>query len=221
MAWYVNRWFRWFVMYRVGYAMSVVWLVASIGNLFSASVARRLGLVRTMVLTHLPNAIFLAFIPLAPTWWIMFILLFVSAALGSMDQAPRMAFVAAVFSPEERTAVMGIINLIRTVASAGGPLVSGYLYEKKMSWLTFVIAAALKISYDIGLLAMFLRTKLPEQDGRPREATVTDVDVGILLRENLARPEEFEVIDGEEMDRDDSAQVGNHGKVRYEESESA
>lgn len=94
-------------MSRIGYYMSAVWLVASIGNLFSASIARRLGLVRTMVLMHLPNAIFLLFIPLAPTWWIKLILLLGSAALGSVDQAPRMAFVAAVFTSEERTAVMG------------------------------------------------------------------------------------------------------------------
>lgn len=98
-------------MYKIGYYMSAVWLVASLGNLFSAYIARRLGLVRTMVLMHLPNAIFLVFIPLAPTWWIKLILLFVSAALGSVDQAPRMAFVAAVFSAEERTAVMGSKSL--------------------------------------------------------------------------------------------------------------
>ena len=101
-------------MSQIGYYMSAVWLVASLGNLFSASIARRLGLVRTMVLMHLPNAIFLLFIPLAPTWWIKLVLLFVSAALGSVDQAPRMAFVAAVFSPEERTAVMGSRLLLLT-----------------------------------------------------------------------------------------------------------
>ena len=99
---------------------------------------------------------------------------------------------------------------------------SGYLYEKDMSWLTFVIAGILKISYDIGLLAMFVNTKLPEQDGRPREATVTDVDVGILLRENLAHPEEFRVMDDDDnASRDNDSQHGGHGKVRYEESEAA
>lgn len=92
-----------------------------------------------------------------------------------------------------------------------------------MTWLTFIIAGVLKISYDVGLLAMFVNTKLPEQDGRPRETTVTDVDVGILLRENLAHPEEFRVIDDEddEMSRDNYSQHGGHGKVRYEESDAA
>lgn len=68
MSFYVNWRTRRYFISHVGYAMSVVWLAASVGVLFSAAVARRLGLVKTMVLMHLPNAIFLAFIPLAPTF---------------------------------------------------------------------------------------------------------------------------------------------------------
>lgn len=222
MSWYVNYRFRWFLVHRVGYAMSAVWLVAAVGNLASASVARRLGLVKTMVVMHLPNAIFLAFIPLAPTWWIMIILLFIGAALGSMDQAPRMAFVAAVFKAEERTAVMGTINLVRTVSAAGGPLLSGYLWHHKLWWVSFVISAVLKISYDIGLLAMFLNTKLPGQDGQPRDVTVADMDVGILLSENLARPDDF-IIPEDEVEEVTQNEVGHdgHGKVMYHDIDDA
>lgn len=216
MSWYVNYRFRRFLISRVGYAMAAVWLVAAGGNLASASVARRLGLVKTMVLMHLPNAIFLALIPLAPTWWSFIILLFIGAALGSMDQAPRMAFVAAVFKAEERTAVMGTINLVRTVSAAGGPLLSGYLWHHELWWVSFVISAVLKISYDIGLLAMFLNTKLPGQDGRPKDVTVADVDVDILLSENLARPEDFVIPEDEveEVERNEVDHDG-HGKVMY------
>ncbi|KAK0361128.1 hypothetical protein LTR59_018174 [Friedmanniomyces endolithicus] len=179
--------------------MAAVWLVASIANLFSSSVARRLGLVRAMVFTHLPNAVFLAFIPLAPTWWMMAMLLLASSAFGSMDQAPRSAFVAAVFLPSERTAVMGTLNLVRTLAAAGGPLVTGYFHEKKMWTAVFFLSAALKIAYDIGLLMMFVNTKLPETQRRPRETTVTDMDVGVLLSESLTTPEAFETFDDEEV----------------------
>ena len=220
MSWYVNWRYRWFVTSKIGYAMAAVWLTASVANLFSASVARRLGLVRAMVLTHLPNAIFLAFIPLASTWWVFFILLLVSSAFGSMDQAPRSAFVAAVFPPSERTAVMGTINLVRTVASAGGPLLTGYLRDKKMWSTMFVVSAILKIMYDVGLLAMFLKTKLPEQSRGPREVTVTDVDVGILLDDQLRHPEEFERFDGEEADEDGDEEQGR-GKAKYEQIERA
>lgn len=202
--------------------MAFVWIGASIANLFSAAVARRLGLIRAMVLLHLPNAIFLAFIPLAPNWWTMMILLFISAGLGSMDQAPRSAFVAAMFSSSERTAVMGTLTLVRTLAAAGGPLVTGYFHDKKMWGATFLMSAALKILYDLGLLAMFLKTKLPENERGPREFTITDVDVGILLNERLSRPEEFERLDDDFMEEEEEEERRKQehrdkGSVRYVE----
>ena len=211
MSWYANWRYRYFLMHRLGYTMGVIWLVASIANLFSASVARRLGLIRAMVFTHLPTAIFLGFIPLAPSWWLMAMLLLASSAFGSMDQAPRSAFVAAVFLPSERTAVMGTLNLVRTLASAGGPFLTGYFHEKKMWGAVFVISAMLKVAYDAGLLAMFINTKLPEAQRRSSQATVVDVDVGILLSESLAPPEAFET-----YDEDD---VGRYGKADYEHIE--
>ena len=215
ISWYANWRYKWFLIYRVGYAMAAVWLVASVANLFSASVARRFGLVRTMIITHLPNAIFLAFIPLAGKWWMMLVLLLISSAFGSMDQAPRAAFVAAVFAPSERTAVMGTINLVRTVASAGGPLVTGYLHDKKLWSVVYVTAACLKILYDVGLAVMFLRTKIPEFGQREsRMVTVSDIDVGILL--NDVRPEDFGGLDDDDLDEEDITDSSPHGKVTYE-----
>lgn len=192
MSWYASWKYRWFLSYRIGYAMGLAWIAAAVANLFSASVARRLGLIRAMVFTHVPNTIFLAFIPLASDWKVLLTLLVVSAAFGSMDQAPRSAFVAAAFLPEERTAVMGTLNLVRTIASAGGPLVTGYFHEREMWWAVFEVAALLKFFYDLGLLGMFVKTKLPESGHKPRDITVADVDVGILLSERFAAPEEFE-----------------------------
>ena len=221
MAWYANWRYRWFLTNRLGYAMAAVWLVASIANLFSASVARRLGLIRAMVFTHLPNAVFLAFIPLAPTWWLMLMLLLASSAFGSMDQAPRSAFVAAVFLPSERTAVMGTINLVKTIAAAGAPLLTGYFHDKKMWGAVFVISASLKIFYDIGLLAMFIKTKLPEQGNKSRDITVADVDVEMLLSDHLVHPDEFERLDDdeEEVDGGNRRYDGGNSKGAYEEIE--
>ena len=72
------------------------------------------------------------------------------------------------------------------------------------------------------LLAMFLKTKLPEQDGRPREATVVDMDVGILLRENLTPPEDFSVVDDDDYsDIGDNSHSKNYGEVTYDEGERA
>lgn len=214
MSWYLNWRSRWFLSSRIGYAMSLVWLLASIANLCSASVARRIGLVKAMVLVHLPNAIFLAFIPLAKeNWLIVVILLIIASVLGSMDQAPRMAFVAAVFNPDERVSVMGTLNLVRTVASAAAPLLTGYFHDKKWWFATFYASAALRILYDIGLLAMFLNTKLPDhgRDGQVRHITVADVDPGILLSENFRHPEEFE-------EPFEEAETGDLGQNRFTRS---
>ena len=191
--------------------MAAVWLVASIANLFSASLARRLGLIKTIVLVNVPAILALALIPFAPNWWWLLILLLCSATLGSMEQAPRMAFVAAVFSPSERTAVMGTINLVRTVAASGGPLLTGYFHEKEMWYATFYSSAVLKTFYVIGLLAMFLKTKLPEHERGLREVTVTDVDAGILLSDRLDLPGGFQIIEDEELD-DDNESIGDRAR---------
>lgn len=85
-----------------------------------------------------------------------------------MDQAPRSAFIAAVVKPEERTAVMGITSTFRTLAATAGPSVTGILAANDRFWVAFVVAGALRVSYDLGLFAMFVNMKLhqnEEKDG--------------------------------------------------------
>ena len=207
--------------------MSVVWLFASVSNLFSAAVARRLGLVKAMVCTHLPSAIFLALVPLGLVvsgWRLLIFLMLGDAALGSMDQAPREAFVAAVFLPRERTQVMGTLNFVRTLGACLGPIITGMVYTKDRWWVPFEIAATLKVVYDIGLLIMFLRTPLPEErrnvrdgtiggeDGGEMRMTAAEMDVNVLMDQlqtgsgGLADPSEFDVSD--EEDEGDLGQGG-------------
>ena len=81
-----------------------------------------------------------------------------------MDQAPRSAFLSAVVLPQERTAVMGIITTVNTMSQSSGPLITGALAGRGKFWIAFVVAGALKGSYDLGLLATFVHTKL-EGDG--------------------------------------------------------
>jgi MFS family permease len=88
--------------------------LCSVGAVFAGPLARRIGLINTMVFTHLPSSIASAFIPLPSSiGWTVGLLLFM-AALNSMDQAPRTAFIAAVVKPEERTGVMGENSDVRT-----------------------------------------------------------------------------------------------------------
>lgn len=237
MSWYVNFRSRWFLIHRVGYVLSVVWLFSSLSNLLSASVARRLGLIRAMVYTHLPCALFLALIPLAAgTWYLIGILLLADAVFGSMDQAPREAFVAAVFLPRERTQAIGTLNFVRTLASSFGPLLSVYMWNKEKWWIPFEVAAALRVCYDIGLLVMFLRTPLPEERRRSepenggagqQEMTMTaaDLNVNILMDEydaqELAPPSSFDLSDDEEGDErtvvGDERDIGVNRVRKYSE----
>ncbi|EON61563.1 hypothetical protein W97_00778 [Coniosporium apollinis CBS 100218] len=158
---------------KLGAIMSAAMFVSSISNIFAASISKRIGLIKTMVFTHLPSAIFLALIPAPKSLALTICLLVGRASLNSMDQAPRSAFLSAVVLPTERTAVMGIVNVVKTLSQSGGPLITGILAGWSRFWVAFVAAGALKASYDIGLLTFFVNTKLRHQ-GRSDD----DPDVG-------------------------------------------
>jgi sugar phosphate permease len=124
----------------------------------------------TVVFTHLPSAIFLALLPAPSSLFITVALLVARSALASMDQAPRSAFLSAVVLPEERTAVMGIVNTVKTLSQSSGPLITGVLAADGRFWIAFVVAGSLKASYDVAMLSMFASTPLAgEQRAAGRE----------------------------------------------------
>ena len=108
-----------------------------------------------MVFTHLPSSVFLALLPvpsgLAPT----ICLLVARSVLNSMDQAPRSAFLSIVVLPEERTAVMGVVNILKILSQSSGPSVTGVLAGNNHFWVAFVAAGCLKAVYDVLLLVFF------------------------------------------------------------------
>jgi hypothetical protein len=93
------------------------------------------------------------------------ILLFIRVALNSLDQAPRSAFIAAVVKPSERTAVMGITSMLRTLSAASGPTITGILAGNDRFWIAFVTAGAFRLAYDFGLWALFVNMKLYKHEG--------------------------------------------------------
>lgn len=145
---------------KLGSIIASAQFVSSIGNIFASAISKRIGFVKTMVFTHLPSAIFLSLMPLPASLWLTILLLVSRASLSAMDQAPRSAFLSAVVLPAERTAVMGIVNTVKTMSQSSGPLLTGSLAESGRFWVAFVFAGALKAAYDIGLLTFFLNTKL-------------------------------------------------------------
>ncbi|KAF2811889.1 MFS general substrate transporter [Mytilinidion resinicola] len=140
--------------------MSATWIFSAVGNIFASSISKRIGLVKTMVFTHLPSAIFLALFPVPNSLALTICLLVARASLSSMDQAPRSAFLSAVVLPNERTAVMGIVNVSKTLSQSVGPVITGVLAGHDHFWIAFVVAGSMKAAYDIGLLTFFVNTKL-------------------------------------------------------------
>ena len=130
--------------------------IKSLSNLVASSLSKRIGLIRTMVFTHLPSAIFLALIPLPSNVGVATTFLVLRSCMQNMDQAPRQAFLAAAVLPSERTAVMGVVNVVKTMSQSPAPTVTGWLAGMDKIWIAFVVAGCMKASYDLFMLKMFL-----------------------------------------------------------------
>jgi hypothetical protein len=144
----------------LGDITSASYFLGFFGTIFAGPLSRRLGLVNTMVFTHLPSSAAVLIFPLAKTVPLTVLLMLLRMGLNNMDQAPRTALIAAIVKPEERTAVMGITSMLRTLASTTGPTVTGILAGQKRFWIAFVVAGCLRIAYDLGLWAIFVNLKL-------------------------------------------------------------
>ncbi|KAI1664156.1 hypothetical protein L13192_11340, partial [Pyrenophora tritici-repentis] len=148
--------------------------LCAVGAIFAGPLAKRIGLINTMVFTHIPSSLASAFIPLpSGVGWTVGLLLF-RAALNSMDQAPRAAFIAAVVKPEERTGVMGITGMLRTLAASAGPSITGFLSGHDNFWIAFLASGACRITYDLGLWVLFVNVKVNKDAGREDDVESLD-----------------------------------------------
>lgn len=143
--------------------------LCAVSSVFAGPLAKRIGLINTMVFTHLPSSIASAFIPLPKTVGPTVGLLLFRAALNSMDQAPRTAFIAAVVKPEERTGVMGITSMLRTLAMSVGPTITGLLSGNGTFWIAFLATGICRITYDLGLWVLFVNVKVSKDVGQDDE----------------------------------------------------
>jgi len=139
-------------------------VLAGLSALSAAWVARRIGLVRTMVFTHLPSNVLLLLVPLMPTLPLAMTVLFLRFSISQMDVPTRQSFTMAVVDPGERSAAAGVTGIARTVGSSISPLVAGPLYAvPALASVPFFIAGGLKILYDLALLVAFGRVAPPEE----------------------------------------------------------
>jgi MFS family permease len=129
----------------------------------AAWIAKRAGLVNTMVFTHIPSSVFLILAPFAPNLYLALALLLLRAALSQMDVPTRTSYVMAVVTPAERPAAASVTTVPRSLASSISPAISGVLLTTAFSGLPLVLCGALKIAYDVALLFSFRHVKPPEE----------------------------------------------------------
>ena len=140
----------------LGDVTSISYFLAAISTIFAGPLANRLGLVNTMVFTHVPSSAAVLFFPLPSQLWLTIVLLFIRTGLNNMDQAPRAAFIARAVPPNERTAVNGVTSTLRTLAATVGPTITGGLAESDWFGVAFVLAGCLRLAYDFGLWKLFI-----------------------------------------------------------------
>ena len=147
----------------LGLLFFAVHLLNAASHLGAAWLARRIGLVNTMVFTHLPSSLFLVAAAFAPSLKVAVVLFLCREALVEMDVPTRQSYVAAVVLPNERTFATGVANLARNIFWAVGSSVAGFLMQNVAFSAPLVLGGGAKISYDLLLYRAFRNLKPPEE----------------------------------------------------------
>jgi len=133
-------------------------ILAGISALAAARVAARIGLVNTMVFTHLPSNFLLMLVPLMPNLWLATLVLFVRFSISQMDVPPRQSYTMAVVAPDERSAAAGVTGIARSIGAAISPGLAGaFLSSPTLFGAPFFVAGGLKVVYDLLLYRSFAR----------------------------------------------------------------
>jgi len=146
-------------------------IFTSISYLVAARLSRRIGLVNTMVFTHLPANLCTIGLAFAPDLGVAIALLLIRAALSQMDVPTRSSYVMAVVTPPERAAAASITALPRSLASSLAPLLAGWIFTLSPFGWPLVAAGTLKAIYDVLLLILFRSHKPPEEEEAVRASS--------------------------------------------------
>jgi MFS family permease len=138
-------------------------LLAAASFLAAPAIARRFGLLNTMVFTHLPSNILLLLIPLMPNLELAVVMLLFRNLLSQLDVPTRQSYTMAVVDPDERAASAGILSVARNGGAALAPLFTGAVLAIPSLGLPFLLAGGLKIIYDLWIFAVFRKVKPPEE----------------------------------------------------------
>jgi predicted MFS family arabinose efflux permease len=148
---------------QLAYLFFAARILNVVSHLAAAWIARRIGLVNTMVLTHLPSSVFMMLAPAAPTAAVAAAFFLAREALVEMDVPTRQSYVLAVVPPSARTYASGMTNVTRNAGWAVGPLIGGSVMQHLSLAAPLFIGGTLKIVYDIALYRSFRHLKAPEE----------------------------------------------------------
>ncbi|MES2342825.1 MAG: MFS transporter [Pseudomonadota bacterium] len=140
-------------------------VLTAFSQLASGRLAQKIGLVNTMVFTHIPANLCLMLVAFAPSLPVAMALLLVRSTLSAMDVPARTSYVMAIVTPPERAAAASLTNVPRSLASALSPSIAGLLLTLSPFAWPLLIGGGLKIGYDLLLLLMFRTVKPPEEMG--------------------------------------------------------
>ncbi len=148
-------------------------VLTALSFLPAEKLAMRIGLVNTMVFTHLPSSVLLMLVPLAPNLAGAMAFYLGRMALSQMDVPTRQSYIVEMVRPEERVAAVSFTNISRNLSQATSPSFAGYLLQFLSLSSPFFIGGALKIAYDISLYMNFRTLKSPEESKRRPQEEIT------------------------------------------------
>ncbi|MCL5009553.1 MAG: MFS transporter [Candidatus Parvarchaeota archaeon] len=162
----LSLWFASRYGFNIG-TLSLIFVTTNIITAFSIltapKLAKKIGLLNTMVFTHIPSNLFLIAIPFAPTALYAVVFLFLRQSISQMDVPTRQSYTMAIVKPEDRTALAGITNIPRSVAQGISPGIASYFIGILNYTAPFFISGVLKIIYDISIFFTFRKIKPPEE----------------------------------------------------------
>jgi len=138
-------------------------ILAGISALSAARIADRIGLIKTMVFTHIPSNILLIFVPLMPSLPLAVAVLLARFSISQMDVPTRQSYTMAVVAPDERSAASGVTTIARSVGAAWSPWLTGALLQTAFISAPFFLAGGLKIAYDLLIYRSFRALKPQEE----------------------------------------------------------
>jgi MFS family permease len=162
--WFFLRWG--FDPGQLGVLFFFVNVLSGLSLLAAGWLANRIGLINTMVFTHLPASLLLVLVPLMPTGALAAAMFLARMSISQMDVPTRQSYTMAVVDPDERTATAGLTNVARSTASAISPAITGWAFSVASLGLPFFAAGAIKVVYDLLVFFSFRELRPPEEQGR-------------------------------------------------------